>query len=206
MKKHLFRNCVLGFMFLLFAVNCIFAQNTTLTEVKAAGGIATLYALDPLARTLCFDDGREGGVFQQNETRNRCSHIDFNAYTEGSLTAGIQGGENGTIIDLGSTAELQKRYGYTETVGGGQGFASLRAANGKFFILRDRNPFIEQELAESTLLFAGGKSAVSAPIKLGHIYLVRITDRSDKSFERLVKMLVIAYTPNESVTIRWQLM
>jgi hypothetical protein len=166
MKKNLFRNCVIGFTFLLVAVNCAFAQNTTITEVKAVGGIATIYALDPLARTLCFEDGREGGVFQQNEARNRCSHIDFNAYNQGSLTVGIEGGENGAIIDLGTAAELQKRYGYTETVGAGQGFASLRTADGKIFILKDKGrqspTHTEQELTEAPLLFAAGKSSANA--------------------------------------------
>jgi hypothetical protein len=206
MKKHLFRNCVIGFTFLLLAVTGAFAQSTTITEVKTIGGIATLYALDPLARTFCFGDGREGHIFQQGEVRNRSSDIDFNAYNESALTVGIEGGRSGTIIDLGSAAELQKRYGYTETVGNGQGFASLRAANGKIYIIKERQPHTEQELTESALLFANSKSSATAPVKPGHIYLVRITDSSDKSFERLVKLLVIAYTPGESVTFRWQVL
>lgn len=205
MNKNLFRNCVISFICVLCAANFAFAQNAAATEVKA-GGIATLYALDPLARTYSFGDGREGGAFQENETRNRASDIDFNAYNEGSLTVGIEGGRTGTIIDLGSASELQKRYGYTETVGGGQGFASLRATGGKIFVLKSFRPRIEQELAESAQFFAEPKSGANAPVKLGHVYLVRITDRSDKTFERLVKLLVLAYTPNESVTIRWQAM
>lgn len=192
-------------MFALCVANFAFAQNAAVGEAKS-GGIATLYALDPLARAFGFGDGREGGAFQENEIRNRASDIDFNAYNEGSLTVGIEGGRNGTIIDLGSASELQKRYGYTETVGGGQGFASLRAANGKIFVLKTFRPRVEQELAESTQFFAETKSGANAPVKLGHVYLVRITDRNDKTFERLVKLIVLAYTPNESVTIRWQVM
>jgi hypothetical protein len=206
MKNHFFRSCVLAVTFLLFGVNCTFAQSSPITEVKTVGGIATLYAIDPLARSFCFGDGREGGVFQQNEARNRCSDIDFNAYNEGSLTVGIEGGRTGAILDLGSTAELQKRYGYSETVGAGQGFASLRSENGKVFILKDRQTHTEQEMSEAALLFTESKPSASLPVKLGHIYLIRIVDRSDKSFERIVKILVIAYTPNESVTIRWQVL
>ncbi len=204
MKNHFFRSCVSTVTFLLFAVNCAFAQSSTIAEVKTVGGIATLYALDPLAHSFCFGDGHEGGVFQQNEARNRCSDIDFNVYNEGSLTVGIEGGKTGAILDLGSTAELQKCYGYTETVGAGQGFASLRFEKGKFFILKNRQPRTEQELTESASLFAESKSSASLPVKLGHIYLMRIVDRYDKSFERIVKILIIGYTPSESVTIRWQ--
>ena len=206
MRNHLFRNCVLALTFLLFGINCAFAQSSTIAEVKTVGGIATLYALDPIAHSFCFGDGREGGVFQQNEARNRCSDIDFNAYNEGGLTVGIEGGRVGAILDLGSAAELQKRYGYSETVGAGQGFASLRLEKGKIFILKDKRPHTEQELSEAASLFAESKSSASSPAKLGHIYLIRIVDRNDKSFERIVKILVLAYTPNEFVTIRWQVL
>ncbi len=206
MRKHFLPNYALTFALVLFAFTSAFAQNTAQTEVKVVGGVATLYALDPLARTFCFADGREGGVIQQNETRNRCSDIDFNAYNESSLTVGVEGGRSGTIIDLGSASELEKRYGYGETVGKGQGFASLRVENDRVLILKDRLTRSEQNLVESESLFAESKKSASAPIKLGHIYLLRLVDRYDKNFERVVKLLVVAYTPNESVTIRWQVM
>lgn len=204
MRKHIFG--ILTFALLLFVSSSVFAQNATQIEGKVVTGVATLYALDPLARTFCFGDGREGGVFQQDEARNRCSDIDFNTYNEGALTIGVEGGRIGAIVDLGSASELQKRYGYSDTVSKGQGFASLRVENGKVFVLKDRRTHSEQELAESALLFAESKSGTSAPIKLGNIYLLRLVDRHDKSFERIVKLLVIAYTPNESVTMRWQVM
>ena len=178
------------------------------TEATVSGGIATLYALDPLARTFCFADGREGGVFQNNGTFNRCSDIDFNTYNEGSFTVGIEGGRIGAIVDLGTATELEKRYGYdkSETFGKGQGFASLRVENNRVLILKDKQPHSEQDLTESESLFAASMKGPSAPIKLGHIYVLRLVDRYDKNFERVVKLLVVSYTPNESVTIRWQVM
>lgn len=206
MRNCIFSRGVLTFGLILFSFVFAFAQNEPRVESKVNTGITTLYALDPLARTFCFGDGREGGVFQQNEARNRCSDIDFNNYNEGALTVGIEGGRIGAIVDLGSAADLQKRYGFGETVGKGQGFASLRAENGKVFVLKDRRTHSEQVLAESALLFAEPKSGASAAVKPGSIYLLSLVDRNDKSFERIVKILVIAYTPNESVTIRWQIM
>lgn len=206
MRKHIFNIYVLTFAVFLVAFSSVAAQNAIQTERKVVTGIATLYALDPLAHTFCFGDRREGGVFQQNEARNRCSDIEFNNYSEGGLTVGVEGGRIGAIVDLGNASELQKRYGYSDTVGKGQGFASLRVENGKIFILKDRRIHNEQELEESALLFAESKPSVSAPIKLGNIYLMRLIDGNDKTFERIVKLLVVAYTPNESVTIRWQVM
>lgn len=172
---------------------------------KVAGGFSTLYALDPLAQTLCFKDGQEGGVFQDNQVKNRCSDINF-TYYPGSFTVGVEGARLGAIIDLGSVTDLKQKYGYEETVGNGQGFASLRVDENRILVLKDRKAQTTQELRESASLFQEGKALASAPIKLGDIYLVRITDHYDKSFQRIVKLIVIAYVPNESVTIRWQVL
>jgi hypothetical protein len=182
------------------------AAERTQIDARVTGGIVTLYALDPLARTFCFADGKDGHVFQNNEVRNRCSDIDFNNYNARSFTVGVEGGRVGRIIDLGSVNELRQRYGYEETVGNGQGFASLRVGDGRVVILKDRRSQAVQELRESELLFEEGSSGASAPIRLGNIYLVRLTDRHDRTFQRIVKLMVIGYTPNESATIRWQVL
>ena len=182
------------------------AQNSRDTpEPKAPGGMVTLYALDPLAHTFCFHDGQTGYVFYEHEIRNRCDDLEFNSYNVGSFTVGNEGGRVGNIIDLGAAEELQRRYGYSESIlARGEGFASLRVESGKLVILKNERPQTSQELKESDKLFEKGVSLAAAPIKLGHIYLVRLTDAHDKSFQALIKMVVIAYTTNESVTIRWQ--
>ena len=168
-----------------------------------AGGMVTLYALDPLAQSFCFGDGREGRVIQDDQVKNRCSDIDFNQYYAGEFSVGVEGGRLGRIIDLGSASDLERAYRYDETVGSNQGFASLRIKDHSAVILKDRKTHDVQELKESALLFQPGISGDHVPIKMGDIYLVRITDQWDKSFERVVKFRVIAYTPNESVTLRW---
>ncbi|HEX6625972.1 MAG TPA: hypothetical protein VF064_19805 [Pyrinomonadaceae bacterium] len=173
-------------------------------EQRVTGGVVTLYALDPLARTLCFADGRDGHVFHENEVRNRCSDLDFGSYRAGHFSVGVEGARLGAVVNLGTADELRQRYGYPETVGNGQGFASLRAEGGRVLVLKGVRPHAEQELKESALLFGEGAGAASAPVKLGNIYLVRLTDRRDRDFERVVKLKVIAHTPNESVTVRWQ--
>jgi hypothetical protein len=192
--------------FLLMSSLNSFAQSSRDTpDPKAQGGMVTLYALDPLAHTFCFHDGQNGYVFQQNEIRNRCDDLEFNSYNAGNFTVGNEGGRVGNIIDLGAADELQRQYGYDESsLTRGQGFASLRVENGKLVILKNRRPQTTQELKESNKLFEKGMSLATAPIKLGHCYLVRLTDTDDKSFQALIKMVVIAYTTNESVTIRWQ--
>jgi hypothetical protein len=168
--------------------------------------ITTLYANDPIAHSLCFTDGKEGGVFQNGEPRNRCSHIEFDAYKSGNLSVGIEGGEVGQIIDLGTEDDLSRQYGYQQTIGKGEGFASIEFRDGKLLIVKDRKPATRQELTQATQLFGNGQSVASAEARAGHIYLGRITDRYNKNFEILVKLLVLSARPGESVTFRWELL
>lgn len=216
MKRNTLACCGTVLCLLLFPV-FVFGQSSTAgvdfnrierseTEIRVTGGLVTLYALDPLARTFCFADGKDGGVVQNNEVKNRCSDIDFNNYYAGNFSVGVEGGRLGRIVDLGNATQLSEKYGYSETVGKGQGFASLRMENGKVVILKDRKSQAVQELKESASLLAEGASVATAPIRVGNIYLVRLTDRHDRAFQRMVKVMVVAHTPNESVTIRWQVL
>jgi hypothetical protein len=193
---------------LLISSASVFAQSKILRETSEPGihgGVATLYALDPLAHTFCFREGQAGLVIQQNEIRNRCSDVDFNSYNAGNFTVGTEGGRVGSIIDLGNPAELKQKYGYPESsLQTGQGYTSIRVENDAVVILKERGTV--QPLTESQELFNEGKSLATLPIRLGHVYLVRLTDRHDKSFQLLAKMMVVSYVPNESVTIRWQLL
>ena len=169
-------------------------------------GIATLFARDPLTQSICFRDGGPGAVFQNGQTRNRCSDLNFNSYFANGFSVGVEGGRQGVILDLGTPEQLKGKYGYLETVGAGQGFASIDVRNGKALILKDYKTGELQHLAESANLFRVPESLSSVPVKVGHIYLMRITDRHDKTFEQFAKLLVVAHVPGESVTIRWHLL
>lgn len=174
------------------------------TDSPVETGIATLYFNDPLSNTIGFESGREGKVFHDHMVKNRNSDIDFGTYNTDTFTVGIEGGRRGAIIDLGSAADLQKQYGYAETVGGGQGFASLRLEGNTFVILKDYDKQTTQMLQGADSLFGPlSEKHGSAPIHNGHVYLLRLDDRHDPKFERIVKFIVLSYTPKESVTIRW---
>ena len=182
-------------------------ENITHNYSTPNESIVTLYALDPLARTFCFGDGKYGQIFSDGSIYNRRSDIDFNNYNNGSFSVGIEGAEVGAIIDLGSSADVQKKYKYQETIGNGQGFASIHRKNRTLFILKNNSyDHIFQPMEESNELFQSGRSVASASVTLGHLYLLRITDATDVGFERIVKMLVIAYQPYEWVTIRWEIL
>lgn len=174
-------------------------------ERRARGGIDTLYWFDPLARALCLQDGRPGLMFRDNRVANRCSDLSLTTAGGGSLVTGIEAQRVGAIVDLGTADELRERYGFEDAPAGGEGFASLRVHEGKLVILKeDGPPEKSQPLREAPALFSAAKPSANAPVKLGHIYLLRIEDAKDRSFQLLVKLIVIEYRPNESVTVRWE--
>lgn len=171
---------------------------------RARGGIATLYALDPQSRALCFRDGREGMTILNNHWGNRCSDLNYSLAGGGSLITAVEASRVAVIIDLGTANELRDRYGYEDAIDGGEGFASLQLQGNRILIQKEDNPNETlQPLREGTALFGEPGPSANAPIRLGHIYLVRLTDKKDSSFQVIVKLMVIAYTPNESVTLRW---
>lgn len=174
-------------------------------ERQARGGIFTLYALDPLARALCFRDGRAGMLFEKNRWGNRCSDLVFSLSGDGTFVTALESNRVGAIVDLGTPLELRDRYGYEDAHDGGEGYASLRLQGDTILILKEDNPHEKlQPLKEGAALFGELRPSAPAPVRLGHIYLVRIADKKDKTFQHIVKFIVIAYRPNESVTIRWE--
>lgn len=178
-------------------------------QPRKRGGIFTMYAHDPLARSMCFNDGKEGWAFVNNKWENRCSDLSYTLAGGGSLVSGIEINRTATIVDLGTANDLRGRYSYEDAENGGVGFASLRLEGGKVTVLQDDNGKFKaswQPLQESTRLFAEPKSSANAPIHLGHIYLVRIIDQKEKDFQQIVKLMVIAYRPDEAVTLRWELL
>jgi hypothetical protein len=168
-----------------------------------------MYAIDPLARTLCFSDGKEGMAFVNNKWENRCSDLSYTLAGNGSLVSGIELNRVAAIVDLGNANELRARYGFDDAENGGVGFASLRVEGDKIMVLQDdSNPSKPtwQPLREAARL-TDVKSSANAPIQLGHIYLLRIADSKDKTSQQLVvKLMVIAYRPEEAVTVRWELL
>ncbi len=177
------------------------------TQPKKRGGIFTMYVHDPLARTMCFSDGKQGFAFVNNEWRNRCSDLSYILASNGSLASGIEVNRVAAIVDLGMPDELRRRYGFEDAQGGGTGFASLHLNGDKIMILKqDLGRPEYQPLQEGPKLFTELTPSATAPIKLGHIYLVRIADKKDTNFQQLVKLMVIAFRPEESVTVRWELL
>ncbi len=178
------------------------------TQPRKRSGIFTMYAVDPLSRTLCFTDGKEGMAIVANKWENRCSDVSYTLAGGGSLVTGIELNRMAAIVDLGTANDLRGRYGFEDAENGGVGFASLRLEGDKVTVLQDDNGKFKaswQTLQEGPKLL-DVKSSANAPIQLGHIYLLRIVDSKDKSVQKTIKLIVIAYRPEEAVTVRWELL
>jgi hypothetical protein len=178
------------------------AQDRGDGPADATSKLATLYAFDPIQSSICFNDSGVGYVLRENRVFNRCSHLAFNIYQKDSITAGIQGGERGYIVDLGDAKTLKQKYGYEETVGNSQGYASLHVADETVVVLKNYKEQSYQPLREAKTLFNDADEQSSAPVNLGHIYLVRIK-RKEPAKDILIKALIVAYRPGESVVLRW---
>jgi len=162
----------------------------------------------PTLSYVCFNDGKEGMAFVNNRWENRCSDLSYTLAGNGSFVSGIELNRIAAIVDLGSPSDLRGRYGYDDAENGGVGFASLRLEGDKVMILHDDNnpaKLTWQPVQEAARL-AEVKSSATAPIQLGHIYLLRIADSKDKTSQHIVKLMVIAYRPEEAVTVRWELL
>jgi len=174
-----------------------FAQQS----IDGSGEIVTLYALDALTSHLSLNDGKPGSVIQGNLLFNRDSQLSFDTYTRDSFTVGIQGGEDGVIVDLGSADELRSRYGYSETVGNVQGFTSIHLEDGRAVIVKDYRTKQFQPLREFDELGRDRPGGDKAPVVVGHTYLVRI--KADGKVKLNAKLKVLAFVPGQYVTIRW---
>jgi len=175
-----------------------FAQGSS---QDGGGEIATLYALDALTSHLSLNDGKPGAVIHGNLLFNRDSQLSFDTYTRDSFRVGIQGGEQGVIVDLGSADELRSRYGYSETVGNAQGFTSIHLEDGRAMIVKDYRTKTFQLLREFDELGRDRVGGDTAPVVVGHTYLVRIKENGKVTTN--AKLKVLAFVPGQYVTIRW---
>ena len=135
------------------------------SQPRRRSGVFTLYALDPLTRTLCFSDGKEGMQFLNNQWENRCSDLNYSLAGNGSFVTGIESNRIAAIVDLGTANDLRGRYGFEDADNGGVGFASLRLDGGKVMILQvDNSKPVWQALQEGPKLFTDLKASANAPI------------------------------------------
>ncbi|MBK7641779.1 MAG: hypothetical protein IPJ19_01805 [Planctomycetes bacterium] len=155
-------------------------------DADPSGSVTTLFANDPLLWALDLRTGGAGQMMQDGEVRNRDSHLCMGYYPD-CLTVGIQGGETGAIVDLGTLQEAGKQLGLPYVGNSGNAYAGLGL------------PWVK---AHKGLEQTAG--VAHAPIQVGHLYIVRIAN-ADKP-DLFAKLVVLDFQPGAKVTFRWQLL
>jgi hypothetical protein len=167
------------------------------------GALITLYAADTTTAAMDFHMGNPGSIIQDHEVRNRNSHMAFGVYGANAFVIGIQGGDKGYLVDLGSSTELAERYQYAETVGNNQGFASIRFVDGELVIRSDNHDNKLQPLGINEALASQDRNAKQAPVVYGHVYVARVQRDENPAKDLYAKFKVVEFIPDQSVTIRW---
>jgi len=159
------------------------------TTDARAGTLTTLRAVDDLSATMGFPSGAPGYIVEDHEVRNRVSHLAFDRWVKGALVVGIQGGSLGVIKDIG---DVRLRDTACSVL--------------PFLQLRDGVVF-DASREHSSLPDAGialqdeARSLASAPVELGHVYLIRVDEAATSHF---AAVRVVEHVPGQSVTLRWR--
>ena len=196
-----------GSLLLLAAGDGTRGANAAPADASApvTGGLATLRVLDGESCTLSLLDGLPGGMVQDHELRNRSSQFDFGRYYTGDFTVGIEGGQSGRIVDLGTAEELRARFGYADTLPGRQGFSSLHLRDGGFAIRgKAEGGEVFQACPDANRVFDAPAEANHVAVALDHVYVLRLTDRNDPQFNLVAKLHVVGFEPGQSATVRWE--
>ena len=145
-----------------------------------SSGLVTLYALDPVTSFFSLTENHAGGILEHHRDLANGAEIDFGEYHAGNLTVADSNGMTGAIVDLG-TAETHKK--------------------------QDEDSDADyQELKEGSQLFGDLKPLATAPIILGHIYVLRVIGTTGRPVDFVAKLKVVAFQPDQAVTIRWEIL
>ncbi len=158
-------------------------------------GEVELVATDPLRHSFDFVRGKYGSTIQNGQIVNSGSHIDYGALFPDELAVGVQGSDQGIIVDLGPDSIVAGRIGVTETVGSGQGYAALALESGHFND-PDAAPVLDTPASQLSLDATGH----AQPFR-GHVYALRIVRGSAPDL--VVKLLVVSVTPGQRVDFDW---
>ena len=168
----------------------------TATDLPPMEGFVELNVKDPLRHSYNFLRATYNGVIQENEIRNAGQHINYSIYAPGAFAVGIQGGEAGTIIDLGPDDSLAAHLGVAQTVGGGQGFSHLQLTGASQTNISDGDQIFTIDP------FNESNSHDTATVYLNHVYLLRIQDRYS-NLDLIVKLLPVYLEEGTHVHFEW---
>jgi hypothetical protein len=182
------RFVVLVFFFFFFL--CVQSQSDIVTTFVLEYDTA-----DPYARIFCQESGVGNFIPPVNDPYHEfqmCRFgISYNVYASGAFSVGIEGGNKGLYSDLGTTSDVDNRYGVPETAGGAVAFSSLHynMSAGQWVIAAKNGNGFQPLLPSDVPAKDGG----NIPVNQGHIYLLAMNDPArDPSNFLFGKFLVLS--------------
>lgn len=133
-------------------------------------------------RTYDFDRGAFGEIVRDGTPYNQGAHLRF---TSGNFVVAIQGGDYGTIVDLGYDRDVKARSGVSECAG----FEGLAVVGGVF---NDPN-------AEAVWTKEPNWNDQAAAI-VDHVYVIHITRKDNPD---LIVKLIVQELSADRVHFRW---
>jgi len=163
-------------------------QRPPIDSLLVNSRMAVIYGKDFLSHSINMITGKSGNAYcGTNETSvcNAGSDFEYNNYHYEALSAGIEGGVVGGIINITNDIKYAEDY------------ASLYY-----------DPKAKSIKKYSTVIFGSydlmnGNSKSYALVKLGNTYAIR-----DHSYnqDKISKLVIVDYKPDEYVVIRWDLL
>ncbi len=193
-------------VFILFLLNfslSVGAQTIKDTD-KLKSGIVTLTSQSS-HQSFCFRDGQFVEYVSKLKVTNDCPDIIFNLFSQHSFSTAFTSNYSGRIENVGNFEEMRQKYNYQEDIDNQTLFDSIQLINEKFILLKNVHLNKAQKLKEADRIFQGAEFDTVKIIN-GGFYIVRFSDDINLSFQRIVKFFVTDFKPNESVTIKWEVL
>lgn len=168
--------------------------------------LTTLYRFDPVLSSISLQTGELGARIVDGELQLLEADIAYGR-PEGGLQAGLSEDRPAQILDMGTLQQLAQVYGYETPDGYSQFWASMRLDGDELEVAEVEIEDRYQEVTEyRSLLKLRPRVLDRTEVRAGHVYMIRITDRRDRRYELIAKLLILAHDPGERVTFRWSVL
>ena len=168
-------------------------------------GVVTLIAQDDLRSSYSFRSGSHSAFLDDSELHLEGTQVVFHRLGSNKLSFGYAKREHAQAVDLGATyvspivrvgdEAVKPPASIYHTLFRDGGNVAYREPLGRKVTYKDLHGFLNGSVP-------AGAGAID-PIP-GHVYLLRFKDRvGENRFDRVVKLQVLEFIPDQRLTFRW---
>ena len=169
-----------------------------------SGALLTLSAADDLLSSYDLDRGVPGGRIDSGRVDLTAADLAFGLFAVDQLSAGFVYDEVATLVDLGPTMVPSRALAKDPAPGFPiSAFHTLRVERGAFFYDDGTGRRVRAKEARAALAPVPDAGPVHAQPAVGHVYVLRLRNRTGDRNDRLFKLKVVDHEPERFVTLRW---